>query len=104
QPITVYGDGSQTRSFCFIDDMLEGLVRLMESPGAITGPLNLGNPHEVSVIQIAEHVRRVTGSSSQINLRPLPQDDPKRRRPVIERAQTLLNWEPRVPLEKGIAE
>lgn len=104
QPITVYGDGSQTRSFCFIDDMLEGLVRLMESPGAITGPLNLGNPHEVSVIQIAEHVRRVTGSSSQINLRPLPQDDPKRRRPAIERAQTLLNWEPRVPLEQGIAE
>lgn len=104
KPITVYGDGSQTRSFCFIDDMLEGLVRLMESRSDITGPLNLGNPHEVAVIEIAEHVRKATGSSSKINLRPLPQDDPKRRRPVIERAQTLLNWEPSVSLEQGIAE
>ncbi len=104
QPITVYGDGSQTRSFCFIDDMLEGLVRLMESGSHITGPLNLGNPHEVPVLEIAELVRRATNSTSRINLRPLPQDDPKRRRPVIDQAQTLLNWQPSVPLDRGIAE
>lgn len=104
QPLTIYGDGRQTRSFCFIDDMVDGLMRLMESEEAITGPLNLGNPREVPVLEIAERVRALTRSHSPILRRPLPQDDPKRRRPVIDRARALLNWEPKVPLEQGLLE
>ena len=102
QPLTLYGDGSQTRSFCFVDDLLEGLTLLMESGPEITGPINLGNPHEVTVEAIARLVLRQTGSPSPIEYRPLPQDDPKRRQPVIDRARRLLGWRPRVALEDGL--
>jgi UDP-glucuronate decarboxylase len=102
EPITVYGDGSQTRSFCYIDDLLHGLELLMESPLNVTGPCNLGNPHEVPVRDIAQLIIEQTGSRSRIEQRPLPQDDPKRRQPVIARALDLLGWKPAVALEKGI--
>jgi UDP-glucuronate decarboxylase len=102
EPITLYGDGSQTRSFCYVDDLLSGLQLLMESPDSMTGPCNLGNPHEVTVKDIAQLVLKQTGSRSIIELRPLPEDDPKRRQPVINRARTLLGWQPQVPLEKGL--
>jgi UDP-glucuronate decarboxylase len=102
EPITLYGDGSQTRSFCYVDDLLSGLQLLMESPESVTGPCNLGNPHEVTVKDIAHLVLQQTGSRSKIELRPLPEDDPKRRQPVINRARTLLGWQPQVPLEEGL--
>jgi UDP-glucuronate decarboxylase len=102
EPITLYGDGSQTRSFCYVDDLLNGLELLMESAPDITGPCNLGNPREVSVNDIARMVLDQTQSRSCIQRRPLPQDDPKRRRPVIDRAHSLLGWRPHVPLEDGL--
>jgi UDP-glucuronate decarboxylase len=102
EPLTLYGDGSQTRSFCYIDDLLAGLQLLMESADDVTGPCNLGNPHEVAVREIAHLILRQTGSRSRIERRPLPQDDPKRRQPVIKRAMDLLGWRPSVPLEKGL--
>jgi UDP-glucuronate decarboxylase len=102
EPLTIYGDGSQTRSFCYIDDLLNGLELLMESPEDVTGPCNLGNPHEVTVETIATLVLRQTGSGSKIEHRALPQDDPKRRKPVIQRAIDMLGWQPRVALEKGL--
>jgi len=102
EPITVYGDGSQTRSFCFIDDLLDGLQRLMESPVEITGPFNLGNPEEQSVKDIAQLIVQRIGSSSPIEYHPLPQDDPKRRQPVIARARKELGWSPRIPLDQGL--
>ncbi len=102
EPITLYGDGSQTRSFCYIDDLLNGLELLMESAPEITGPCNLGNPHEIPVRKIARMVIEQTRSHSRIELRPLPQDDPKRRQPVIERARTLLGWRPQILLEEGL--
>jgi UDP-glucuronate decarboxylase len=102
QPVTLYGDGSQTRSFCYIDDLLNGLELLMESPMSVTGPCNLGNPQEVPVREIARLVLGHTGSRSKIECRALPQDDPKRRRPVIDRAHRLLGWEPRISLEDGL--
>jgi UDP-glucuronate decarboxylase len=102
EPITVYGDGSQTRSFCYIDDLLDGLQRLMESPSEITGPFNLGNPQEQSVKDIAQLIVQRIGSNSPIEYHPLPQDDPKRRQPVISRARTELGWSPRIPLDQGL--
>ncbi len=102
EPITVYGDGSQTRSFCYIDDLLDGLQRLMESPLEITGPFNLGNPEEQSVKEIAKLIVRRTGSNSPIEHRPLPQDDPTRRQPVISRAGKELGWHPRIPFDQGL--
>ncbi|MCK7581413.1 MAG: SDR family oxidoreductase [Chromatiales bacterium] len=102
EPITLYGDGSQTRSFCFVDDMIEGFVRLMASPSEITGPINLGNPIELSMRQLAERIRELTGSGSELVYRPLPQDDPTQRQPDITRARELLGWEPRVPLDEGL--
>ncbi|HVY59617.1 MAG TPA: UDP-glucuronic acid decarboxylase family protein [Xanthobacteraceae bacterium] len=102
EPITLYGDGSQTRSFCFVDDLLNGIELLMESPEQVTGPCNLGNPHEIPIRDIARLVLEQTGSRSRIEHRPLPQDDPKRRKPVITRAATLLDWKPRVALEEGL--
>jgi UDP-glucuronate decarboxylase len=101
-PLTLYGDGSQTRSFCYIDDLLTGLELLMESHPHVTGPINLGNPHEVTVKAIARLVIQHTGSRSKMEYRPLPQDDPKRRQPAIERARTLLGWSPRISLEAGL--
>ena len=101
-PITVYGDGTQTRSFCFVDDLLEGLERLMESADEVTGPFNLGNPDERSVQEIASLVRDQAGSQSRIEYRPLPQDDPRRRQPSITKAYDLMGWKPRVALNKGL--
>lgn len=102
EPITIYGDGSQTRSFCYIDDLVEGLELLMESPGDVTGPCNLGNPHEITIKEIARLIVANTKSTSKLEYRALPQDDPKRRRPAIQRAAKLLGWQPRVPLEDGL--
>ena len=100
--ITVFGDGSQTRSFCYVDDLVDGLVRLMESERDIVGPINLGNPSEFTIRQLAEMVVDLTGSSSKIIHRPLPQDDPKQRQPDISKAQELLGWQPVAPLADGL--
>ena len=102
EPITVYGDGSQTRSFCYVDDLIEGFLRFMATPAEVTGPLNLGNPGEFTMLELAEMVIRLTGSASRIEHRPLPQDDPKQRRPDISKAKSLLSWEPTVPLDAGL--
>ncbi|CAL75919.1 putative sugar-nucleotide epimerase/dehydratase [Bradyrhizobium sp. ORS 278] len=101
-PITVYGSGSQTRSFCFVDDLVRGLEMLMESPGSVTGPINLGNPHEMSIEAIAREVLACTQSPSTLEFKPLPVDDPKRRKPVIATAERLLGWHPQIPLRKGL--
>jgi UDP-glucuronate decarboxylase len=102
EPITIYGDGSQTRSFCFIDDLLVGLELLMESSSDVAGPCNLGNPNEIPVSEIARLIIELTGSRSVIHYRALPQDDPKRRKPVIRTANKVLGWCPRVALEQGL--
>jgi len=101
ESLTIYGDGTQTRSFCYVDDLLEGLVRLMDAP-SIDGPVNLGNPHEITILEMAETVRRLTGSRSKIEFLPLPADDPTRRCPDISKAKRLLNWEPAIGLEEGL--
>jgi UDP-glucuronate decarboxylase len=101
-PITIYGDGSQTRSFCFVDDLVDGLIRLMESPDSETGPVNLGNPAENTILQLAQKIVAMTGSQSKIEMRPLPSDDPRQRNPDISKARRELQWEPKVPLEKGL--
>jgi UDP-glucuronate decarboxylase len=100
--ITVYGDGMQTRSFCYVDDLAEGLIRLMETGDGVVGPVNLGNPEEFTIRQLAEIVVDVTGSASKIVHRPLPTDDPKQRQPEISKAQELLGWRPTVPLRVGL--
>jgi UDP-glucuronate decarboxylase len=100
--ITVYGSGEQTRSFCYVDDLVRGLVALMRCDRADMGPINLGNPVELTVSDVVERVLEMTGSRSQVVSRPLPTDDPQRRRPDITRAKELLNWSPRVPLDKGL--
>jgi UDP-glucuronate decarboxylase len=102
EPLTVYGDGSQTRSFCYVDDMVEALVSLMRSPAEVTGPINLGNPEEVSVLEVANRVVEMTHSTSPIVFRPLPQDDPKRRRPEIGAARRTLGWEPKTSFQQGL--
>jgi UDP-glucuronate decarboxylase len=102
EPITIYGDGSQTRSFCYVDDMVDGLIRLMNSPDDFTGPVNLGNPDEISILELAEKIIRMTGSKSKITFKPLPADDPKQRQPLIELAKEKLGWTPEVPLEEGL--
>ncbi|HYE01235.1 MAG TPA: NAD-dependent epimerase/dehydratase family protein, partial [Alphaproteobacteria bacterium] len=102
EPITIYGDGSQTRSFCYVDDLIEGFVRFMAAPDDVTGPINLGNPGEFTILELAEAVLRLTGSGSRIKFRPLPVDDPLQRKPEIGRARDLLGWHPRVPLEEGL--
>lgn len=102
EPITLYGDGSQTRSFCYVDEMIDGFVRLMESDETVTGPINLGNPAEFSIRELAEMTVRLTGSRSPIEYRPLPQDDPRQRRPDITRAKEKLGWEPAISLEEGL--
>jgi len=103
RPITIYGDGSQTRSFCFVDDLIEGFVRLMNSPDEVTGPINLGNPHEMTIRQLAELVIAMTGSKSELVAKPLPADDPLQRQPDITRAKAALDWSPTVALEAGLA-
>lgn len=102
EDITVYGDGRQTRSFCYADDLIDGLIRLMNSSDDFTGPVNLGNPDEFSMIELAEKVIGLTGSKSKIVFNPLPQDDPMQRKPDISLARKTLGWEPKVPLEEGL--
>ncbi|MGE4506889.1 MAG: UDP-glucuronic acid decarboxylase family protein [Desulfovibrionaceae bacterium] len=103
EPLTIYGDGSQTRSFCYVDDMIEGFVRMMEaSPEGFTGPVNMGNPGEFTIRELAEKVVRMTGSRSKLDLRPLPSDDPVRRQPDISLAREALGWSPQVELEQGL--
>jgi UDP-glucuronate decarboxylase len=102
EDITVYGDGGQTRSFCYADDLIEGMVRLMNTPDEITGPVNIGNPGEFTILELAQKVIKLTGSSSKIIYQPLPQDDPMQRQPDITRAKELLEWEPRVALDEGL--
>jgi len=102
EPITIYGEGTQTRAFCYVDDLIEGFVRLMAAPDDVTGPINLGNPVETTVGALAEKIIDLIGSSSKIERRPLPVDDPVQRCPDISRARDLLNWEPRVPLDTGL--
>jgi UDP-glucuronate decarboxylase len=102
EAITIYGEGEQTRSFCYVDDLVDGLIRLMESPADITGPINMGNPVEVSMRELAEQVLQLTGAASSLQFMPLPEDDPKQRQPDITRAKKLLGWEPRVRLEDGL--
>ncbi len=102
QDITVYGDGSQTRSFCYCDDLIAGLIRMMATPEEVVGPINLGNPTEFTIRELAETVIELTGSSSRLVFRPLPQDDPTQRRPDITAAGSLLSWQPRIPLAEGL--
>lgn len=102
EPLTIYGDGSQTRSFCYVDDLVEGMVRLMNSPSEITGPINMGNPGEFTVKELAEQVIDIVGSTSGVEYFPLPQDDPIRRQPDITRAKAELQWEPTVSLAEGL--
>ncbi len=102
EPITIYGDGSQTRSFCYVDDLIDGLIRLMNSGPQFTGPVNLGNPVEFRIVELAELVLKMTGSSSQLVFKPLPQDDPKQRKPNILLAQQELDWTPKTNLEEGL--
>jgi UDP-glucuronate decarboxylase len=103
EPLTVFGDGSQTRSFCYIDDMVDGLISLMNSPREVTGPVNLGNPGEFTMIELAKQVIALTDSDCELQHLPLPADDPVRRRPDISRAREVLGWEPAVPLSEGLA-
>jgi len=100
--ITVYGNGSQTRSFCYLDDLIEGMIRMMATPDEVIGPINLGNPGEFTILELAETVIRLTGSPSKIIFEPLPQDDPTQRQPDITQAKALLDWQPRVSLEEGL--
>src|SRR5246127_1054398 len=102
QPITIYGDGQQTRSFCFVDDLVGGMIGLMNTPDMITGPMNCGNPNEFTIRELAEKVITMTGSRSRIVHRALPQDDPRQRRPDISQAQELLDWRPTVMLDEGL--
>ncbi|MGH6615995.1 UDP-glucuronic acid decarboxylase family protein [Sphingomonas sp.] len=102
EPITIYGDGSQTRSFCYVDDLVDGFIRLMDTGPEVTGPINLGNPVEFTMIELAELVLEQTGSRSPLIRLPLPADDPKQRKPDITKAQTILGWQPKVPLAEGL--
>jgi UDP-glucuronate decarboxylase len=101
-PITIYGDGSQTRSFCFVDDLIEGLIGVMNSNDDVTGPINLGNPTEFSMIELAKLVIEITNSDSKIINLDLPADDPKQRMPDISRANSILNWYPKISLRQGL--
>lgn len=102
QNITIYGDGSQTRSFCYVDDLLEGMIRMMNTGEEITGPINVGNPGEFTILQLAEMVIRMTGSKSKIIYKPLPSDDPMQRKPDIAKAKEILGWQPTIALEEGL--
>lgn len=102
EDITIYGDGSQTRSFCYVDDLIEGFLRLMASPKDVTGPINMGNPGEFTILELAETILSMVGSKSQLIMMPLPQDDPKQRQPDITVAKQILGWEPKIKLEQGL--
>jgi len=102
EPITIYGDGSQSRSFCYVDDLVDGLIRLMNSPTEVIGPINLGNPNEFTIQQLAERVIKMTGSKSRLTRKPLPSDDPRQRQPDITKARKILGWNPEVKLQNGL--
>jgi UDP-glucuronate decarboxylase len=102
EDITIYGDGSQSRSFCYVDDLVDGLIRLMETPDEVTGPVNLGNPGEFTILELAEQILGMIGSTSKLRFEPLPQDDPRQRRPDIALAERLLGWTPTVALAEGL--
>ena len=102
EPITIFGSGAQTRSFCYVDDLIDGLTRLMNVSDDVDGPINLGNPVEMSMCELGQLVISLTGSRSPLEFRPLPQDDPRQRRPDISRARQLLHWTPKVTLEEGL--
>ncbi len=102
EDITIYGDGTQTRSFQYVDDLIEGMIRLMDTPDDFTGPVNIGNPNEFTILELAQKVIEVTNSNSQIVFKPLPNDDPKQRQPDISLAKKVLNWEPKVQLLEGL--
>ena len=104
EDITIYGDGQQTRSFCYVDDLIEGMLRLMDSPADFTGPVNIGNPSEFTMLQLAENVLRLVGSKSKLVFQLLPADDPKQRKPLIDLAQQELSWQPKVSLADGLKE
>lgn len=101
-PITIYGDGNQTRSFCFVEDLVDGLIRLMDSPDAVIGPINLGNPQEFTIRELAEKIVEMSGSRSRIEVYPLPADDPRQRKPDITKAESILGWSPNIQLEEGL--
>lgn len=103
EPITIFGDGSQTRSFCYVSDLVEAFVKFMDTDKGLTGPLNLGNPHESTISELAERIVQMTGSKSEISYHPLPSDDPMQRCPDITQAKSALDWEPVVPIEEGLA-
>jgi UDP-glucuronate decarboxylase len=102
QPMTIYGQGEQTRSFCYVDDMIEGFVRLMNTPSDVTGPINLGNPQEFSIRDLAKMIIEMTGSKAKLDFRPLPDDDPRQRKPDISKAQKTMDWRPQVALKDGL--
>jgi UDP-glucuronate decarboxylase len=104
KPITVYGDGKQTRSFCYVDDLIEGFIRLMNTPEGVTGPMNLGNPNEFTILELAEKVIKLTKSKSRIIRKPLPEDDPMQRKPDITLAKKKLKWKPKIELDEGLKE
>jgi len=101
-PITIYGNGVQTRSFCYVDDMVDGLIKLMNSPDDVTGPVNLGNPEEIAILELANKIIKLTNSRSEIIFKPLPADDPKQRKPDITLAKEKLGWSPYKSLEEGL--
>jgi UDP-glucuronate decarboxylase len=103
QDITIYGDGSQTRSFCYVDDLIEGMLRMMETRPDLTGPINIGNPSEFTILELAKLVIETTAAKSKINFEPLPSDDPKQRRPDISKAKSILGWEPKTQLREGLS-
>jgi len=103
EDLTVYGDGAQTRSFCYVDDLIDGFLRLMEAPSGVTGPVNLGNPHEFTMMELSSQVLKLTGASVKVIHQPLPADDPRQRRPDISLARETLGWEPKVELAEGLA-
>ena len=100
--ITIFGDGTQTRSFCFVSDLISGLMKMMAAPGECPGPVNLGNPGEFTMLELAQNIIELTNSNSKLVFRPLPQDDPRQRKPDIAKAEKLLNWRPEVPLREGL--
>ena len=102
EDITVFGSGEQTRSFCYVDDLIEGMIRLMNSPADFTGPVNIGNPGEFTMLELAQKVIEKTGTSSKIVYKPLPSDDPTQRKPVIDLAKSKLDWEPTIKLDEGL--
>jgi UDP-glucuronate decarboxylase len=104
EDITIYGDGMQTRSFCFVSDLIEGVIAMMDSPADLIGPVNLGNPTECSISEIAETIIGLCGSQSRLSYRPLPEDDPRQRQPDITLARERLGWQPRIALEDGLRE